>query len=77
MSQMKRLLENLEPVPQGSLMWELLHHSCPTDEYEGLILDGIVKTFRISLHCHNFVVECLYNPKTSDYAIINYEKEWN
>ena len=75
MSYMKRLLESLEPVSQDSLMWEILHNACPSNEYTNPIFDGVVKVYRISLHCAEFVVECLYNENTSEYIIINYIKE--
>lgn len=72
---MKRLLESFESVPQFSLMWELLHNSCPIDEYYNDVIGCEIKTYQIYLHCATFVVECIYNPTTSDYTITNYKKE--
>lgn len=75
MSYMKRLLETLEPVPQDSLMYDLLHNACPEVENESFFPNFEYKIYRISLHCADFLVECWYDPETSDYLILNYEKE--
>jgi hypothetical protein len=72
MSYMKRFLEELETVPTDSLMHELLNHSCPRDQYPHPLFDQDVKVMVITLHCFEFVVECIYN--NGQYIILSTEK---
>jgi len=78
MSQMKRLLETLEPVSKDSFMHELLWNACPIEwEGDNFFYDLEVRTYKISLHCMTFMVKCIYNEETKSFTIINYEKEIN
>lgn len=75
MSYMKRLLETFESVSKDTLMHELLWNSCPIDQEYNSILDVDVNTYKISLHCDNFLVKCIYDNETQSFTIIEYEKE--
>jgi hypothetical protein len=71
---MKRLLEETEYVNKDSLMGQLLYHACPHNVYDSHIWGKDVKVFHISLHCFEFVVECVdYN---NGWLIIKTEKEY-
>jgi len=74
MSYMKRLLESVELVKCDTLMSQILDNACPYNIYESDIW-GTVKVFRISLHCFEFVVDCVQD--NCDWIIIKTEKETN
>ena len=75
MSYMKRLLEETEFVRGDSLMGKLIYSSCPYNIYDSHIWGKDVKVFHISLHCFEFVIECVeYN---KGWLIIKTEKEYN
>jgi hypothetical protein len=61
MNYTKQLLDTLETVPTNSLMHELLIHSCPRDEYHHPLFQQDVKVMVITLHCFEYVVDCIYN----------------
>jgi len=55
-------------------MGQLLYHACPHNVYDSHIWGKDVKVFYISLHCFEFVIECVdYN---NGWLIIKTEKEY-
>ena len=74
MSYMKRLYESVETASTDSLLHELLFNACPETSYYSPIWGKQVSVFRITLHCADYLVECIND--NDQYTIITARKEY-